>query len=215
MLIDVFHDTACPWCRIGQKNLFDALGQWKKEPVNIRWHPFFLDSSIPPEGCDFHSFMQQRKKLTTVQLQQMFNHVRLMGEAVGVQFNFDKIRSAVNTRLSHQLIAIASTDLRNNIVEAIYQAYFEYGLNIGDVEVLVNVGKSYQMNENYLRQCLTDTYNIHMVITEAKKAHLQGINSVPCFIFNNQIMVNGSQSVNVLLRALNRSAFIEVLAKQW
>ena len=88
-------------------------------------------------------------------------------------------------------------------------------MNIGDVEVLVNVGKSYQMNENYLRQCLTDTYNIHMVITEAKKAHLQGINSVPCFIFNNQIMVNGSQSVNVLLRALNRSAFIEVLAKQW
>lgn len=29
MLIDIFHDTACPWCRIGKKHLFNALKQWQ------------------------------------------------------------------------------------------------------------------------------------------------------------------------------------------
>jgi len=50
MLIDIFHDTACPWCWIGKKHLFDALAQWQGEAVYIRWHPFLLDGSIPPQG---------------------------------------------------------------------------------------------------------------------------------------------------------------------
>ncbi|MDH6087670.1 DsbA family oxidoreductase [Umezakia ovalisporum] len=215
MLIDIFHDTVCPWCRIGKKHLFDALAQWKGETVNIRWHPFILYHAVPPEGYEYISFMQKRKGLSIAELQRMFAHVRQVGELAGVKLNFDKISLAVNTQLSHQLIAIAPVKIRNNIVEEIYQAYFEDGLNIGDIEVLVAIGKNHQMDENTLRLQLTDINAIDAAVTASIFPRLNGINSVPSFIFNNKVKVDGSQSVNVLLRALNRAAFIEVLAKQW
>ncbi|MCC5600806.1 DsbA family protein [Nostoc favosum] len=59
MLIDIFHDPVCPWCRIGKKHLFDALAKWQEEEVDIRWHPFILDNTIPDEGYEFRSFMQK------------------------------------------------------------------------------------------------------------------------------------------------------------
>jgi predicted DsbA family dithiol-disulfide isomerase len=62
---------------------------------------------------------------------------------------------------------------------------------------------------------LTDINAIDAAVTASIFPRLNGINSVPSFIFNNKVKVDGSQSVNVLLRALNRAAFIEVLAKQW
>jgi predicted DsbA family dithiol-disulfide isomerase len=33
MRIDLFHDTACPWCRIGKRHLQLALAQWPGGPV--------------------------------------------------------------------------------------------------------------------------------------------------------------------------------------
>ena len=215
MLIDIFHDTVCPWCRIGKKHLFDALAQWEEEAVNIRWHPFLLDNTIPSEGYEFRSFMQKRKGISSAQLQQIFDYTRQAGEVAGVQLNFDKIRLAVNTQLAHKLIALAPVKIRNDIVEAIYQAYFENGLNIGDIEVLVAIGKNHQMDENNLRLKLTANHAVDAVMAESTFARLNGINSVPFFIFNNQVRVDGSQSVNVFLEALNRAKFIEVLTKQW
>ncbi|MBE9200922.1 MULTISPECIES: DsbA family oxidoreductase [unclassified Nodularia (in: cyanobacteria)] len=215
MLIDIFHDTVCPWCRIGKKHLFDALAQWEGEVVNIRWHPFLLDNTVPPEGYEFRSFMQERKGISSAELQQMFDYARQAGEIAGVKFNFDKIALAVNTQLSHKLIALAPVKIRNDLVEAIYQAYFENGLNIGDIEVLVTIGTNHQMDENHLRQQLIDYHAVDAVMAESTFARLNGINSVPFFIFNNKVKVDGSQSANVLLRALNRAAFIEILTKQW
>ena len=49
MLIDIFHDTACPWCRIGKKHLFDAIALLDHQTIEIRWHPFLLDDSIPAQ----------------------------------------------------------------------------------------------------------------------------------------------------------------------
>ncbi|MEA5524776.1 DsbA family oxidoreductase [Nodularia spumigena] len=215
MLIDIFHDTVCPWCRIGKKHLFDALAQWEEEAVNIRWHPFLLDNTIPSEGYEFRSFMQKRKGISSAQLQQIFDYTRQAGEVAGVQLNFDKIRLAVNTQLAHKLIALAPVKIRNDIVEAIYQAYFENGLNIGDIEVLVAIGKNHQMDENNLRLKLTANHAVDAVMAESTFARLNGIHSVPFFIFNNQVRIDGSQSVNVFLEALNRAKFIEVLTKQW
>ena len=53
--IDVVHDTVCPWCRIGKRHLMDAIAHWEGEAPLVRWHPFFLNPSMPPAGVDFRS----------------------------------------------------------------------------------------------------------------------------------------------------------------
>ncbi|ODG99134.1 frnE protein [Nostoc sp. KVJ20] len=213
MLIDIFHDTVCPWCRIGKKHLFDALAQWQEQEVHIRWHPFLLDNNVPAEGYEFRSFMQNRKGMKAEELQQMFDYTQRAGEAAGVKLDFEKVRLAVNTKLSHQLIALAPTSIKNNVVEAIYKAYFEDGLNLGDINVIVVIGTAYQMDAGELKLQLNNHAVSDAVVAESTFARLNGINSVPFFIMNNQVKVNGSHSVEVFLETLNRAALLDIPAK--
>ncbi|MEH1900431.1 MAG: DsbA family oxidoreductase [Nostoc sp.] len=215
MLIDIFHDTVCPWCRIGKKHLFDALAQWQEEEVHIRWHPFLLDNTIPADGYEFRSFMQNRKGIETEQLQHLFDSTRRAGEAAGIKLDFDKIRLAVNTKLSHQLIALAPANVKHDVVEAIYKAYFEDGLNIADINVIVAIGTAYQMDSTELRLQLNDSAVGDAVVAESIFARLNGINSVPFFMINNKVKVDGSDSVEMFLQALNGAALIDISAKIW
>lgn len=213
MLIDIFHDTVCPWCRIGKKHLFDALAQWQEQEVHIRWHPFLLDNTVPAEGYEFRSFMQNRKGMKAEELQQMFDYTQRAGEAAGVKLDFEKVRLAVNTKLSHQLIALAPTSVKNDVVEAIYKAYFEDGLNLGDINVIVAIGTAYQMNAGELKLQLTNHAVSDTVVAESTFARLNGINSVPFFVINNKVKVNGSHSVELFLETLNRAALLDIPAK--
>lgn len=203
MLIDIFHDTACPWCRIGKKHLFDALSVvGQSQTIDIRWHPFLLDDSIPSQGVGFRSFMKTRKGIGAQQLEQLFGYATQSAAKAGVKLDFDKVLLAVNTTLSHRLITLTPKDYKNVMVEAIYKAYFEDGLNIGDVDTLVRLGKNFGFDESKLKQQLSGDAALAEVMTEAKAARERGINSVPFFVINNKVSISGSQSVDTFIQAM-------------
>lgn len=204
MRIDIFHDTVCPWCRIGKQHLFDALEEWQGEPVDIRWRAFFLDDTIPAQGLEFRSFMESRKGVGPSEINRLFDYTRQVGEAAGVKLNFDKISLAPNSTLSHRLIALTPQTSKSAVVEAVYKAYFEDGLDIGDIDILVSLGKGIGMDSTKLQSCLSGDAALDEVVTDATLARLKGITSVPFFIIN-KLSVNGSQSVEVFLQALNRA----------
>ena len=55
--VDVVSDVVCPWCYIGQKRLDRAVESLSDIDVAIRWRPFQLDPTIPPEGKDRMRYM--------------------------------------------------------------------------------------------------------------------------------------------------------------
>ena len=52
-------------------------------------------------------------------------------------FNFKDIPKAPNTTLAHCLIALTPEPYQSEMIEAIYDAFFEHGQDVGDVEVLL------------------------------------------------------------------------------
>jgi predicted DsbA family dithiol-disulfide isomerase len=203
MLIDIFHDTACPWCRIGKKHLFDAIALLdQSQTIEIRWHPFLLDDSIPAQGVGFRAFMKMRKGIGADQLTQLFSYATQSGAKAGVKLDFDKVFLAVNTTLSHRLIALTPKTHKNVIVEAVYKAYFEDGLNIGDVDTLASLGKEFGFDHKQLKQQLSSDAALAEVVEEAEAARNQGISSVPFFVINNKVSISGSQSVDVFIQAI-------------
>ncbi|XP_021905378.1 uncharacterized protein LOC110820257 isoform X3 [Carica papaya] len=59
--IDVSSDTVCPWCFVGKRNLDKAIAASKDQfDFEIRWHPFFLDSSAPKEGVNKREFYEKK-----------------------------------------------------------------------------------------------------------------------------------------------------------
>ena len=120
---DVVHDTVCPWCRIGKKHLDDAIANWEGEAPLVRWHPFFLNPSMPVGGVDFRGYMASIKGDDNVE--PMILSVTKAGTQAGLTFNW--VRKAPNTLLSHALIQAAPQETRNDIVDALHREYFESG----------------------------------------------------------------------------------------
>ena len=78
MVVDVFQDIACPWCRIGKKNLTDAIARWDGEPIQVRYRAYFLNDQIPSGGYEFKSYMHA-KGGGQVALETFFDGPRLRG----------------------------------------------------------------------------------------------------------------------------------------
>ncbi|MCC2108941.1 MAG: DsbA family protein, partial [Hyphomicrobiales bacterium] len=58
--IDVVSDAVCPWCYIGKRNLEAALADLPELDVEVRWRPYQLDATIPPEGIDRKAYLQRK-----------------------------------------------------------------------------------------------------------------------------------------------------------
>src|SRR5207237_584562 len=60
LAIDVVSDVVCPWCFIGKSRLEQALELRPDIPVEIRWHPYFLNDWIPREGISREDYLTRK-----------------------------------------------------------------------------------------------------------------------------------------------------------
>ena len=208
MHIDLFSDTVCPWCRIGKRHLELALAEWAREtaePVTLRYRSFFLDPTTPPEGRDFRGHMTA-KGGGRVPLEQFFAAPRERGAAVGLTFNFEAIEKAPNTLLSHRLVYITPEPQRGALLDALYAAYFEFGRDIGDRGVLVEVAAAVGLDAAETRTQLAGDTGAAEVMADVAFARQVGITGVPFFIFNERVAFSGAQPPDVILRVLRQAA---------
>ena len=208
MHIDLFSDTVCPWCRIGKRHLELALAEWAREtaePVTLRYRSFFLDPTTPPEGRDFRGHMTA-KGGGRVPLEQFFAAPRERGAAVGLTFNFEAIEKAPNTLLSHRLVYITPEPQRGALLDALYAAYFEFGRDIGDRGVLVEVAAAVGLDAAETRTQLAGDTGAVEVMADVAFARQVGISGVPFFIFNERVAFSGAQPPDVILRVLRQAA---------
>jgi predicted DsbA family dithiol-disulfide isomerase len=205
MRIDIFHDTACPWCRIGKRHLELALDQWSGEPVEVYYRTFFLNPSMPPEGHEFLSYMDAKAGGRTPP-GGWFEAPSQMGAKAGINFQFEKIERAPNTMLSHRLIAITPSDKKAAVVDGIYAAYFEHGHDIGRMEVLLEIASRKGLDKEDIRRQLESGAGEEQVRADVEYAVAVGISGVPFFIVNHKYAFSGAHPPEVILDVLNQAA---------
>jgi predicted DsbA family dithiol-disulfide isomerase len=203
MQIDLFHDTACPWCRIGKRHLQLALGQWDGQPIEVRYRTFFLNERIPPAGEDFKPYMNA-KVGGRIPLEQIFAGPRQAGERVGLRFDFETITRAPNTLLSHRLIALAPHDQQEAVLDAVYAAYFEQGRDIGDLDVLVDVAGAVGLDREAMRALLLSDAGQEQALADARWAQGAGISGVPFFIVDSKYAWSGAQPPDAIVQMLRQ-----------
>ncbi len=213
MQIDLFHDTACPWCRIGKANLLSALAEWPDEPVNVAYRTFFLNNSIPAEGYDFEPYMLAKGN-HQMPLEGFFDGPRRAGQAAGLTFNFEQITKAPNTERSHRLIALAPDEAKSRVVDAVYDAYFEHARDIGDLDALVEIATVCGLDGGDIRQLLAGDAAREQLLAEAQWAQQNGISGVPFFIIDGRYGLSGAQPPAAILSAMEQAQQAERLAEQ-
>lgn len=204
MNIDVYHDTVCPWCRIGKAHLDRAIAQWGGEPVTVDWHPFFLQPEMPEAGRDFAAHMAALKG--DGNLKPLFQSVVDAGAACGVAFDFERVGRAPNTLLSHCLIAAAPDERHEAVLDALHTAYFEQSGDIGDIEVLLAIAEAQGMDREATRAALADGSPLRRdVAGQAEWARSQGMGGVPFFVIDDALAVSGAQPTSSLLAAMQEA----------
>ncbi|MDQ0899074.1 DsbA family oxidoreductase [Paenibacillus sp. V4I7] len=202
LIIDVYMDTMCPWCRMGTSSLLTALKQLPKDKkATVRWHAFQINTGIRPEGEDYRQVMIGRLG-GIPQFEARLKQYNEYGESYDLKYNMDIVKYMPNTTLSHQLIAIAPEDKKEQLIENIYTAYFEEGINIGDVDALVQIAKASGVTNDdaELKKRLMNGDGIEKVELGQRNAQKLGIRGVPYFVINEEISLSGLQSPDEFIK---------------
>ena len=200
MKINVFADTICGWCFIGHANLNEALRKFPNIKFDIQHVPFQLNPDMPTKGISREKYLEIKfggKKNATP----MYENMKLKAKDSGMNFNLDKIKKTPNTVLSHLLIIFSEQfNLQNEIKEKIYQSYFIDGLDIGDINVLINIATESNIQENNFRDFVNEK-NIELVASKVSIAKEKNISGVPFYEIGKDF-ISGAQSPKQLEAAI-------------
>lgn len=202
--LDVISDTICPWCFIGKRRLEKALSLRPETPIELRWRPYQLDSTIPRGGVDRREYLD--KKFGPGRAKEIYARVREAGAEEGIPFAFEKIARTPNTISSHRLIRWAATaGCQDAVVERLFRIYFLEGGSIEDHAALVAVAADVGMDGDLVAELLAGDADVELVEREIRTAQEMGVTGVPCFVFASNFGVMGAQSPEILADAIDRA----------
>jgi predicted DsbA family dithiol-disulfide isomerase len=208
MKMEVYSDMVCPWCRIGKKNMNDALAQWEEqvgETIPVTFRAYQLDPNLPPEGKPFRQTMES-KMGGAERLAPMLQRVTEAGAEIGVTFRFDQVASMPNTLLAHRMAKLVPIDRQDEWVDTAMAVYFEQGRNIADVEVLLELASGMGLDAAELRRKLDTGEGASEVQQDFDSAKAIGITGVPFFIINDQYALSGASPASQFLAAFRKIA---------
>ncbi|MER7440200.1 DsbA family oxidoreductase [Micromonospora avicenniae] len=200
MEIEIYADVVCPWCYIGKHRLEQALASYDGE-VTVRYRPFQLDPSPVPEPVPVVEALGA-KFGGTANARQMVARVTEAAAGAGLRLDYDRAIAA-NTFDAHRLVAYATERGRAaEMVEALYQAHFVRGIDIGSRDALTELAVQVGLDGADARRYLDSDEGTKAVAAELAKARDLGISSVPTFVLAGKYGISGAQEPQTLLAAL-------------
>ena len=203
MKIEIWSDIMCPFCYIGKRHLELALEQFKsEEPVEISWHSFQLDPSIPftfEKPVNVYQYLADRKGISLEQSLSMHENVVQMAKSVGLDYQFDKSIVA-NSYDAHRIIQLAKTKKLDSVAEELFfKAYFTEGRDLADKNTLLELAIKIGLQEEEIIQTLTEKKFSKEIEADIQEAANLGIRGVPFFVINRQYGISGAQPVAAFL----------------
>ena len=203
-VIDVVSDVVCPWCYLGKKSLEAAIQQ-SGETVEVRWRPYQLDPTIPPEGLDRQAYMRA-KFGSSDRLKSAHEQLTARGAQLGLSYDFDAIKRAPNTLNAHRLIRWAlAAGVQDKVVERLFKLYFEEGRDISDPHLLAEVAGESGLDAAGILKALDSERDVEAVREEIAQAQRIGVTGVPFFIFAGRLGLAGAQEASVIIEAMRQA----------
>jgi predicted DsbA family dithiol-disulfide isomerase len=208
--IDIVSDSICPWCYIGKRRFAVALEVLAREGLafEVSWKPFQLNPNMPREGLDRRQY-RTAKFGSWEKSQALDAQVVEAGRSVGLSFRYDLMKKTPNTLASHVLVRLArevgDASLEERAVEAVLAAYFTLGRDIGERDVLADIGETLGIERARVLHTLADPASTAAVIAAEEHARRLGLNGVPSFVFQDRFLFSGAQPVAEVVLTLREA----------
>ncbi|MBL6455889.1 DsbA family oxidoreductase [Belnapia sp. T6] len=210
--IDVVSDVICPWCWIGKRNLEGALALLAEEGQRfaVYWRPFQLNPDMPDEGVERDAY-RAAKFGSAERGRELDAQVAAAGRAAGLEFRHDLMRRTPNTIDAHRLIRWAGEqglDQQAALEEAIFQAYFQRGLDTGSRAVLAALAGEAGLSEAEATAFLASGEGEAEVRAEDAGFRRSGLSGVPTFALEGHVLFSGAMPPERIAEALRRGLAI-------
>lgn len=213
MRFEYWFDVSCPFCFIAHQRLLEAVSLFQDEPVSIIYKAYQLQPGLPKESNEdyLHDFARIHH-LNIAQVQAALSSVTKMAHEANLSFNWEKAH-LTNTMDAHLLIQFALTKERaNEVVIALFKAYFLEGKNIANRAVLESIAKSFGLLEKNDLSIWDETSLSQKIIRQQKEAEHYQIQGVPYLIVNRKYSIIGLQTTQHYLNVMKsiwRDSFTE------
>ena len=200
LLIEIASDVICPWCYIGKRRLEKALASLQGEvEVRIEWLPFQLNPDMPAGGVARADY--RRAKFGSIEKGRVLDaRVAQEGAGEGIAFAFDRMQRTPNTVAAHQLVDLAQKQGKGNgVVEALFRAYFEDAIDIGDPAVLKGIAERLGVAG------WPQDKDAGKVAAQEERVRELGISGVPTFIFDRKSGLSGAYPPDLLAQAIREA----------
>ena len=206
MDIDYVADVVCPWCYIGWSRLKQTLALRPAIEANIRWRPYQLNPELPDEGVDRKALMESKFGSDPERMRQMSEHLQQQAAEVGLQIRPGEIEKSPNTNAAHRLIVWAGAEGKAaEVAEAVMHAYWTLLQDIGDPEVLTEIGAAHGMDRETLARRFAEGSGKEFVTRACETAKQSGVQGVPFMIFADKVAVSGAYPPDQLVQALDKA----------
>jgi len=199
--IVAYSDYVCPWCYIA---LHRVERLQREYPVDVEWRPFELHPETPATGARWLGRLGAERRVRAY----TGNILTLADES--------DIPMAMPEMIANSHKALEAGEFAKEhggfeaLHAALFRAYFADARDIGDVDVICDVARACGVQDQHLREALTEERYAARVDQSTAEAHAAEIFSAPTFVFSGGFRLTGAQDYavfeNVTRRLLDRIA---------
>ena len=195
--VEIYADVICPWCYIGKRRLDAAFAARPAITPKYVWRTFLLNPTMPSYGMDRGDYLNAKFGQSAAAV---YGRIAAAGLDSGIEFKFDAIRRTPDSRAAHRML-IAAGDDSADLSEAIYQAYFIDGRDIGDPAELAAIAKEFGRPD--LIAASEDDAIGRQLENNLSTANQLRLDGVPYFIFSGKYAIAGAHLPEHLLPAID------------
>lgn len=164
----------------------------------VRFAPFLLDPSIPPEGKPRKPYTRPGDPPTPMEER---------AQSLGLHFT----RGRTFTSNSHLALEAAEFAAEHGdgiaFHRRMFRAYFDDLEDIGQLDVVVRVGKEAGLDEAALREALTTRHYRQQVDDGLRWSREIGVTAVPTFVFDEKYGFAGAQDYETFTSVVQRLGY--------
>ena len=170
--IDVWSDYVCPFCYL-ELPVLDALVAEFGSLVQVHWRAFELRPDPVPTLDPAGDYLRTTWARAVYPMAAE-RRLRLVLPPV-------QPRSRLAFEATEQARSEGKFDAMHR---AIFQAFFEHGLDIGQIDVLVQIGQTAGLAGEALRAALSDARHTARVLADEQLAEQIGVSGVPIMVLS-------------------------------
>jgi predicted DsbA family dithiol-disulfide isomerase len=134
----------------------------------------------------------------------MMQHLRVMGAPFGITFVDRPFLSNSRSALMAAEFARDQAGFKP-FHEALFSAYFSLGLDIGSLDVLMQIGRDAGLDADALKEAIQGKIYLPRLQVAQEEASRLGVTGVPTFFIGEKKSIVGAQPLDVFRKVL-RSA---------